>query len=88
MEVEKIDAIEDWELEYWPHRFSNKKLSKATGRFSNNQLLGSNGVGKVYKGTLSNAATISVKCVNHNSTQGVREFMAEIANMGRLQPRF
>ncbi|KAB2630812.1 L-type lectin-domain containing receptor kinase S.1 [Pyrus ussuriensis x Pyrus communis] len=55
-EVEEIDKIEDWELEF----------------------------GKVYKGTLSNAAAIAIKCVNHNSTQGVREFMAKIASMGQL----
>lgn len=26
-EVEEIDEIEDWELEYWLHRFSNEELS-------------------------------------------------------------
>lgn len=85
LEREEKDEIEDWELEYWPHRFSNEELSEATDGFSKDQLLGFGGFGKVYKGTLSNATEIAVKCVNHDSKQGLREFMAEIASMGRLQ---
>ncbi|KAH8492983.1 hypothetical protein H0E87_022298 [Populus deltoides] len=79
------DEIEDWELEYWPHRFSYGELSQATNGFSIDQLLGSGGFGKVYRGTLSNNSDIAVKCVNHDSKQGLREFMAEISSMGRLQ---
>ncbi|KAG6525476.1 L-type lectin-domain containing receptor kinase S.1-like [Zingiber officinale] len=30
---------------------------------------------------------VAVKCVSHDSKQGVREFMAEISSMGRLQHR-
>ncbi|OAY30818.1 L-type lectin-domain containing receptor kinase S.1 [Manihot esculenta] len=79
------DEIEDWELEYWPHRYSYEELSQATNGFSNDQLLGSGGFGKVYKGILSNSTEVAVKCVNHDSKQGLREFMAEISSMGRLQ---
>jgi hypothetical protein len=79
------DEIEDWELEYWPHRFSYEELSQATNGFSKDQLLGSGGFGKVYRGILSNNSEIAVKCVNHDSKQGLREFMAEISSMGRLQ---
>lgn len=84
---EEDDDIEDWELEYWPHRFSYEELNEATNGFSDGQLLGSGGFGKVYKGTLqnNNNTEIAVKCVNHNSKQGLREFMAEISSMGRLQ---
>ncbi|KAJ4850864.1 L-type lectin-domain containing receptor kinase S.1 [Turnera subulata] len=83
---EEEDDIEDWELEYWPHRFSYEELTQATNGFSNDQLLGSGGFGKVYKGTLpSNKTEIAVKCVNHDSKQGLREFMAEISSIGRLQ---
>ncbi|MCD7464763.1 hypothetical protein HAX54_053392 [Datura stramonium] len=79
------DVIEDWELEYWPHRFSYEELSKATKGFSKDELLGAGGFGKVYKGTLSNKTEVAVKCVNHDSRQGIREFMAEISTIGRLQ---
>ncbi|KAM7461798.1 hypothetical protein LguiA_029919 [Lonicera macranthoides] len=79
------DEIEDWELEYWPHRYSYEELSKATNGFSKDEVLGSGGFGQVYKATLPNNTEMAVKCVNHDSKQGLREFMAEISSMGRLQ---
>ncbi|TMX02926.1 hypothetical protein EJD97_019246 [Solanum chilense] len=82
---EEDDVIEDWELDYWPHRFSNEELSQATKGFSKDELLGSGGFGKVYKGTLGNKTEVAVKCVNHDSRQGIKEFMAEISTIGRLQ---
>ncbi|KAK8598843.1 hypothetical protein V6N13_076789 [Hibiscus sabdariffa] len=82
---EDEDEIEDWELEYWPHRYSYDELKQATGGFSNGNLLGSGGFGRVFKATLPNQAEVAVKCVNHDSKQGLREFMAEIESMGRLQ---
>lgn len=83
--IEEEDEIEDWELEYWPHRFSYEELKQATDGFSKNELLGLGGFGRVYRGTLPNNTQVAVKCVNHDSKQGLREFMAEIASMGRLQ---
>ncbi|XP_068657683.1 L-type lectin-domain containing receptor kinase S.1 [Aristolochia californica] len=84
---EEKDEVEEWELEYWPHRFSYEQLSEATNGFSKERLLGYGGFGKVYKGVLasSNNAEIAVKCISHDSKQGMREFMAEISSMGRLQ---
>ncbi|XP_073139965.1 L-type lectin-domain containing receptor kinase S.1 isoform X2 [Henckelia pumila] len=84
-EMAEDDEIEDWEMEYWPHRYSYEELSEATKGFSAEELLGSGGFGKVYKGTLTNNMEVAVKCVNHDSKQGLREFMAEISSMGRLQ---
>ncbi|PIN21201.1 Serine/threonine protein kinase [Handroanthus impetiginosus] len=84
-EMEEDDEVEDWEMEYWPHRYSYEELSLATKGFSNEELLGSGGFGKVYKGTLANNMEVAVKCVNHDSKQGLREFMAEISSIGRLQ---
>ncbi|KAL4346583.1 hypothetical protein GQ457_17G019350 [Hibiscus cannabinus] len=82
---EDEDEIEDWELEYWPHRYSYDELKQATGGFSDGNLLGSGGFGRVFKATLPNQTEVAVKCVSHDSKQGLREFMAEIESMGRLQ---
>lgn len=79
------DDIEDWELEYWPHRFSYDELYRATDGFAADKLLGAGGFGKVYQGKLETNAEVAVKCVNHDSKQGLKEFMAEISSMGRLQ---
>ncbi|CAH2037501.1 unnamed protein product [Thlaspi arvense] len=85
MKEEEEDEVEEWELEFWPHRFSYEDLAAATEVFSNDRLLGSGGFGKVYRGILPNNNELAVKCVNHDSKQGLREFMAEIESMGRLQ---
>lgn len=85
MRRRKEDEIEDWEMEYWPHRFSYEELSQSTNKFSNNEVLGFGGFGKVFKGVLKNGMVVAVKCINHDSKQGLREFMAEIGSMGRLQ---
>ncbi|KAK6920645.1 Legume lectin domain [Dillenia turbinata] len=80
------EEMEDWELEFWPHRFSYEELSQATSGFSKENLLGTGGFGRVYKGNLAaNNNEVAVKCVNHDSKQGLREFMAEISSIGRLQ---
>ncbi|KAK8490410.1 hypothetical protein V6N11_083554 [Hibiscus sabdariffa] len=77
---------EDWEKEYGPHRFSYKVLHIATKGFKDKQLLGCGGFGKVYKGTLPHTSEqIAVKKVSHESNQGMKEFVSEIASMGRLR---
>ncbi|CAI8609864.1 unnamed protein product [Vicia faba] len=80
---EDEDDIEDWEMEYWPHRFSYEELSVATKGFQ--KVIGYGGFGSVYKGTLMNKTLVAVKRVKHDSKQGLKEFMAEISSMGRLQ---
>ncbi|KAG5566956.1 hypothetical protein RHGRI_002495 [Rhododendron griersonianum] len=79
---------EDWEREYGPHRFSYKDLFKATRGFIDEELLGAGGFGKVYRGVLqSSKEQVAVKKVSHDSKQQMREFVAEIASMGRLRHR-
>jgi hypothetical protein len=79
---------EDWESEYGPHRFIYKNLYKATKGFSDKELLGAGGFGKVYRGILpSSNIQIAVKKVSHDSKQGMKEFVAEIISMGRLRHR-
>ncbi|WOG92568.1 hypothetical protein DCAR_0311841 [Daucus carota subsp. sativus] len=82
------EVLEDWELEYGPHRFKYKELYVATNGFKDKDLLGKGGFGKVYRGVLPKSKIeIAVKKVSHDSTQGIREFVAEIATIGRLRHR-
>lgn len=79
---------EDWEVEFGPHRFSYKDLYRATQGFKNKNLLGVGGFGRVYRGLLPNSQLeVAVKRVSHESKQGMREFIAEVVSIGRLQHR-
>ncbi|VAI62036.1 unnamed protein product [Triticum turgidum subsp. durum] len=80
------EVRDDWEVEYGPHRFSYKDLFRATEGFDNKNLLGTGGFGRVYRGELSRSKLmIAVKRVSHHSRQGMKEFIAEIVSIGRLQ---
>ncbi|XP_015874037.2 L-type lectin-domain containing receptor kinase SIT1-like [Ziziphus jujuba] len=82
------EVREDWETEYGPQRFSYKNLYIATNGFKETELLGAGGFGKVYRGTLPTSnLQIAVKRVSHDSTQGMKEFIAEISSMRRLRHR-
>lgn len=82
------EVFEDWEVEYGPHKFKYKDLYIATKGFKDKELLGSGGFGRVYRGVLpATKIEIAVKAVTHDSSQGMKEFVAEIASMGRLQHR-
>nr|XP_023919323.1 L-type lectin-domain containing receptor kinase IV.1-like [Quercus suber]POF01827.1 l-type lectin-domain containing receptor kinase iv.2 [Quercus suber] len=82
------ELVEDWEVDYGPHRFKYKDLYIATKGFRDKELLGSGGFGKVYKGVLTTSKIeIAVKKVSHESRQGMREFVAEIVSIGRLRHR-
>ncbi|KAF3517682.1 hypothetical protein DY000_02063523 [Brassica cretica] len=81
-----LEVIEDWEVQFGPHRFAYKDLHTATKGFKDTELLGKGGFGKVFKGTLPvSNIEIAVKMVSHDSRQGMREFIAEIATIGRLR---
>ncbi|KAG2252334.1 hypothetical protein Bca52824_082470 [Brassica carinata] len=80
------EVLEEWEIQYGPHRFAYKELSNATKGFKEKQLLGRGGFGQVYRGTLPGSdAEIAVKRTSHDSRQGMREFLAEISTIGRLR---
>ncbi|KAH8506101.1 hypothetical protein H0E87_013078, partial [Populus deltoides] len=82
------EVLEDWELDYGPHRFKFKDLYTATKGFRDEELLGSGGFGRVYKGVLpTSMIQIAVKRVSHESRQEMREFVAEIVSIGRLRHR-
>ncbi|KAL3536429.1 hypothetical protein ACH5RR_004890 [Cinchona calisaya] len=82
------EVLEDWELDYGPHRFKYKDLYIATKGFRDKELLGRGGFGRVYRGILpSSKIEVAVKRVSHESRQGMKEFVAEIVSIGRLRHR-
>uniref|UniRef100_J3MMC1 non-specific serine/threonine protein kinase n=1 Tax=Oryza brachyantha TaxID=4533 RepID=J3MMC1_ORYBR len=79
---------EEWEAAFGPHRFSYKDLFHATKGFDEDNLLGTGGFGSVYRGVLRKSAMdVAVKRVSHKSRQGMKEFVAEVASIGRLRHR-
>jgi serine/threonine protein kinase len=90
--IKNRDVVEPWELDYGPHRFAYAELHRATRGFRDRELLGAGGFGKVYRGVLqggeaTTTTVVAVKRVSHESRQGLREFVAEIASIGRLRHR-
>ncbi|KAL6897353.1 hypothetical protein ACP4OV_007049 [Aristida adscensionis] len=82
------ELLEDWEVEFGPHRFLYKDLFQATQGFKNSNLLGIGGFGRVYKGVLPmSKSEIAVKRVSHESKQGMKQFISEVVSLGRLQHR-
>ncbi|CAN1770022.1 L-type lectin-domain containing receptor kinase IV.1 [Linum perenne] len=82
------EVLEDWEVDYGPHRFKFKDLYYATKGFRAKEELGRGGFGIVYRGVLPNSKIeIAVKRVSHDSRQGMRQFVAEIVTIGRLSHR-
>ncbi|KAK2976317.1 hypothetical protein RJ640_029221 [Escallonia rubra] len=81
------EDIENWELEYWPHRIGYEEIYSATNGFSEENVMGYGGNGKVYKGILVGGTKIAVKRISHESGHGVREFLAEVSSLGRLKHR-
>lgn len=79
------ENLEEWEREC-PHRFGYRDLYIATKGFKDSELVGSGGFGSVYRGVLpSTGSEVAVKKVTRNSSQGMREFAAEIESLGRLR---
>ncbi|CAL5079195.1 unnamed protein product [Urochloa decumbens] len=87
-QLSNADLLEDWEIEFGPHRFSFKDLYQATEGFKNKHLIGRGGFGQVYKGVLPTSKTeVAVKRVSNESKQGMREFIAEVVSIGRMRHR-
>jgi hypothetical protein len=82
------DNLEDWELEH-PHRFPYEELHRATKGFKQSELLGAGGFGQVYKGVLRRRSgeEVAIKRISAGAKQGMREFVAEVASLGRMRHR-
>ncbi|XP_030941610.1 L-type lectin-domain containing receptor kinase IV.2-like [Quercus lobata] len=82
------EILEEWEIKYGAHRFRYSELFFATRGFAERNLIGSGGFGKVYRGMIpSTGLEVAIKRVAQDSSQGMKEFVAEITSMGRLRHR-
>eukprot|EP00250_Pteridium_aquilinum_P022089 c25298_g1_i1 orf=235-2316(-) len=73
---------------YGPRKFDYKDLSGATKNFSEEYLLGQGGFGPVYKGVLpEDRSEVAVKCISQRSSQGEKEFFAEVTIISRIRHR-
>ncbi|KAL5082183.1 hypothetical protein RYX36_010604 [Vicia faba] len=80
------EEIEEWELEYWPHRISFQEIHAATGGFPEENVVAVGGNGKVYKGILQ-GVQVAVKRIPQEREDGMREFLAEVSSIGRMKHR-
>ncbi|XP_052200234.1 proline-rich receptor-like protein kinase PERK1 isoform X1 [Diospyros lotus] len=64
--------------------FTLEELSMATDGFSNANLLGQGGFGFVHKGVLPNGKEVAIKQLKAGSSQGEREFQAEVEIISRV----
>ncbi|XP_068641263.1 proline-rich receptor-like protein kinase PERK8 [Aristolochia californica] len=67
--------------------FTYVELSEATNGFSEQNLLGEGGFGPVYKGCLPDGREVAVKQLKVGSSQGEREFQAEVEIISRVHHR-
>ncbi|MED6160935.1 putative serine/threonine-protein kinase pbl5, variant 2 [Stylosanthes scabra] len=64
--------------------FTFEELAAATGNFKSDCFLGEGGFGKVYKGYLQKInQVVAIKQLDPHGAQGVREFVAEVATLGK-----
>ncbi|XP_057769095.1 G-type lectin S-receptor-like serine/threonine-protein kinase At5g35370 [Salvia miltiorrhiza] len=83
----KLDYDGDEEVDFvsipgLPVRIDYEELAEATQDFKNQ--IGSGGFGTVYKGTLRDGSEVAVKKITCLGSQGKREFLTEIAVIGKI----
>ncbi|MBA0572701.1 hypothetical protein Golob_003024 [Gossypium lobatum] len=67
--------------------FTLKEMEEATGCFSDENLLGKGGFGRVYKGTLRSGEVVAIKKMDlpaFKEAEGEREFRVEVDILSRL----
>ncbi|XP_039771390.1 receptor-like serine/threonine-protein kinase SD1-8 isoform X4 [Panicum virgatum] len=74
---------EDLELPF----LSFRDVVSATNNFSDGNMLGRGGFGKVYKGMLPNNREVAIKRLGKGSRQGAEEFRNEVVLIAKLQHR-
>ncbi|KAL6571790.1 putative serine/threonine-protein kinase pbl28 [Orobanche hederae] len=88
--------VEQWQIEYRkpPAKrrnasavFTLKEMEEATSSFSDENLLGKGGFGRVYKGTLKSREVVAIKKMelpSFKEAEGEREFRVEVDILSRL----
>ncbi|XP_078428752.1 protein kinase superfamily protein [Wolffia australiana] len=66
-------------------RFSLAEIKRATEDFSARNKIGEGGFGPVYLGKLKDGREVAVKVLSPESSQGWREFMAELATLAGIR---
>ncbi|XP_044482128.1 receptor-like protein kinase ANXUR1 [Mangifera indica] len=66
-------------------RFSLPEIKHATKNFSESNVIGVGGFGKVYKGVIDDKMKVAIKRSNPSSEQGVNEFFTEIEMLSKLR---
>ncbi|MQM22803.1 hypothetical protein Taro_055860 [Colocasia esculenta] len=86
--IKYAELLEDWEKDYRHRRFPYKELFDATHGFDEKGLLGEGGFGRVYNGILPRSKVeVAIKRISHESSHGMKQFIAEIVSIGRLRHR-
>ncbi|KAH7352567.1 hypothetical protein KP509_19G052000 [Ceratopteris richardii] len=70
-----------------PLQFGFEELARASNNFSNANVLGEGGSGRVYKGILPYGLCVAIKQLRVEGTQGEREFRAEVETVSRVHHR-
>ncbi|CAH1444131.1 unnamed protein product [Lactuca virosa] len=63
---------------------SFEELKRCTDNFSEENVIGSGGYGKVYRGTLTTGHEVAIKRAKQGSLQGAQEFKTEIELLSRI----
>uniref|UniRef100_J3L4N5 non-specific serine/threonine protein kinase n=1 Tax=Oryza brachyantha TaxID=4533 RepID=J3L4N5_ORYBR len=81
-------ADEEFFVESGPRRFRYSDLAAATKNFSDERKLGQGGFGGVYRGFLKELGlAVAIKRVSKGSTQGRKEYAAEVRIISQLRHR-
>ncbi|XP_024540838.1 G-type lectin S-receptor-like serine/threonine-protein kinase SD2-5 [Selaginella moellendorffii] len=83
VKTESSASIKDIVPQAGPAKFSFKQVRKITNNFS--VKLGDGGFGLVYEGTLKDGSKVAVKMLERTSTQGEKEFKAEVSVMATVR---